>query len=182
MSEPTRPRAELPAAAAGPSAGSGWPSGPGVVAFPDGTVVRGRGLRAAPHRPPDPEWALHLSNRPPDATPWPSRWLRWPDFRLPPDREEARRAFAEAHRHAAAGLRVEIACRGGRGRTGTALACIAQLAGVRAEDATAWVRTHYDPRAVETPWQRRYVRDFTATAAGGHLPPASARIECDEPA
>ncbi len=181
MSEPTPPRADRPAAVAGSRAGSGWPRGPGVVELPDGTLLRGRGLRGGRPRPPDPEWALHLSNRPPASTPWPSRWLRWPDFRLPLDREEARRAFVQAHRHAAAGFRVEIACRGGKGRTGTALACIAQLAGVRAEDATAWVRTHYDPRAVETPWQRRYVRRFTESAVGAasHRP---ATMDSDEPA
>jgi protein-tyrosine phosphatase len=60
---------------------------------------------------------------------------------------------------------VEIACGGGRGRTGTALACIAQIAGVAADDATAWVRKHYDRHAVETPWQRRYVRRFSARTA-----------------
>lgn len=58
---------------------------------------------------------------------------------------------------------MEIACGGGKGRTGTALACIAQLGGVSAEEATAWVRATYDPHAVETPWQRRYVKRF----AGG---------------
>jgi protein-tyrosine phosphatase len=68
--------------------------------------------------------------------------------------------LAEAHRRAAAGQRVEVACRGGIGRTGTALACIAQLGGVSAEDAIEWVREHYDARAVETPWQQRYVRRF----------------------
>lgn len=93
-------------------------------------------------------------------TGWPARWLRWPDFWLPSDRDDARSAFAEAHRRARAGERVEIACRGGRGRTGTALACIAQFSGVEPERATAWVREHYDPHAVETPWQHRYVRRF----------------------
>lgn len=48
----------------------------------------------------------------------------------------------------------------GRGRTGTALACIAVLDGVAPQQAVAFVREHYDPRAVETPWQRRYVRRF----------------------
>jgi protein-tyrosine phosphatase len=75
--------------------------------------------------------------------------------------QEARSAFDEAHRRAAAGERVEVACGGGIGRTGTALACIAQLGGVSPEDATAWIRTHYDPRAIETLWQRRYVQRFT---------------------
>lgn len=51
--------------------------------------------------------------------------------------------------------RVEIACAGGRGRTGTALACLAALDGVPACEAVAYVREHYDPRAVETLWQRR---------------------------
>jgi protein-tyrosine phosphatase len=79
--------------------------------------------------------------------------------------QEARSAFEEAHRRAAAGQRVEIACGGGIGRTGTALACIAQLGGVSAEDATAWVRTHYSSRAVETPWQQRFVRRFAESGA-----------------
>ncbi|NEB79450.1 protein phosphatase, partial [Streptomyces sp. SID14478] len=60
-----------------------------------------------------------------------------------------------------AGERVELACAGGRGRTGTALACLAVLDGVPAAEAVAYVRTHYDRRAVETPWQKRYVRQFT---------------------
>ena len=115
---------------------------------------------------PTPEWALYLLGSRPPAVPWPSRWLRWPDFWLPVSVEDARSAFDEAHRRAAAGQRVEIACGGGIGRTGTALACIAQLGGVSAEDATEWVRTHYGSRAVETPWQRRYVRRFGRSDAG----------------
>ncbi len=54
----------------------------------------------------------------------------------------------------------EVPCSGGRGRTGTALACIAALDGVPTEQAVAFVREHYDARAVETPWQRRYVARF----------------------
>jgi hypothetical protein len=34
--------------------------------------------------------------------------------------------------------------------------------GVAADEAVAFVRGHYDPRAVETPWQRRFVRRFRA--------------------
>ncbi|WP_430625935.1 protein-tyrosine phosphatase family protein, partial [Streptomyces albus] len=56
--------------------------------------------------------------------------------------------------------RVEVACGGGKGRTGTALACVAVLDGVPADEAVSYVRAHYTPRAVETPWQRRYVRRF----------------------
>jgi len=58
---------------------------------------------------------------------------------------------------------VELACGGGRGRTGTALACLAVLDGMPAAEAVAYVREHYDLRAVETPCQRRYVACFIAS-------------------
>lgn len=61
----------------------------------------------------------------------------------------------------AAGERVEFACGGGRGRTGTALACLAVLDGVPPAEAVAYVRRRYDRHAVGTPWQRRYARAFT---------------------
>ena len=51
---------------------------------------------------------------------------------------------------------------GGCGRTGTGLACMAALDGVPPLEAMAYVRKRYDPRAVETPWQRRYVAHFLA--------------------
>ncbi|MDN5548291.1 MAG: protein phosphatase, partial [Rhodococcus sp. (in: high G+C Gram-positive bacteria)] len=57
--------------------------------------------------------------------------------------------------------RVEIACGGGYGRTGTALAALAVMDGVPSKDATAYVRARYSPRAVEMPWQRRFVTRFT---------------------
>jgi hypothetical protein len=102
---------------------------------------------------------VYLLGEEPPPVPWEARWVRWPDFRLPADRAAARGALAEAWRRTPA-ERVEIACSGGRGRTGTALACLAVLDGVPPGEAVAWVREHYDPRAVETPWQARYVRRF----------------------
>lgn len=142
--------------------GVAWELGPGVLVLPDGARLRGRGLRNGTPAGPAPEWTLALVDAtmppPPDGS---VRWLHWPDFRLPRDRDDARAAFAEAHRRALAGERVEVSCGGGRGRTGTALACIAQLAGVPAGDAVAYVREHYDRRAVETPFQRRYVKRFS---------------------
>lgn len=94
--------------------------------------------------------------------PWDARWVRWPDFRLPADRGDAHDALYEAWRRATA-ERVEVACGGGRGGTGTALACMAVQDGVPAREAVVYVRKHYDPRAVETPWQRRYVARFPAS-------------------
>jgi protein-tyrosine phosphatase len=95
----------------------------------------------------------------PPTVPWESRWLRWPVFGLPADPDAVRQTLAEAWRRAAA-ERVEVACTGGRGRTGTALACLAVIDGVPNSDAVAFVREHYDGNAVETPWQRRYVARF----------------------
>jgi hypothetical protein len=129
----------------------------GTLVLPSGRLIRGRSLRVAP--PEEPTFGLYLLGRPPPAVPWEYRWLRWPDFGLPADRTEAREAFLDAWRRAESG-RVEVACGGGRGRTGTALACLAVLDGVPPDRAVAYVRAHYHPRAVETPWQRRYVAGF----------------------
>ena len=49
---------------------------------------------------------------------------------------------------------------GGRGRTGTALACLAVLDGAPSADAVAYVRQHYSPDAVETLEQASFVADF----------------------
>jgi protein-tyrosine phosphatase len=61
---------------------------------------------------------------------------------------------------AAVDRRVEVACGGGFGRTGTALACLAVLDGVDPAHAVDFVRAGYLRHAVETPWQRRFVRRF----------------------
>ena len=137
---------------------------PGVLVLPSGRSVRGRGLRAAVPSGPAPDAALHLLPRRPAPTPWPSRWVRWPDFWLPTDRGAALEALRWAWRAAQDG-RVEVACGGGAGRTGTALACLAVVDGVPAEQAVAYVRAGYHRRAVEVPWQRRYVERFAAGTA-----------------
>ncbi|GAA4788569.1 hypothetical protein GCM10023200_23890 [Actinomycetospora chlora] len=64
------------------------------------------------------------------------------------------------HRRARAGERVEAACRAGKGRTGTVIACLAILDGLPADHAVSWTRHHFQHRAVQTPWQRRWVRRF----------------------
>jgi protein-tyrosine phosphatase len=147
----------------GEQGGAGWDErAPGVLRLPSGRLVRGRGLRGAP----DPEevrptYGVYLLGHEPPGVPWEARWVKWPDFRLPGDRTRARRVLAEAWERAAdPAERVEIACWGGRGRTGTALSCLAVLDGVPAGEAVEFVRRHYDRRAVETPWQRSYVRRF----------------------
>ncbi len=135
------------------------PAVPGVLRLPSGRLVRGRGLGRPLPGGPDPTFGLYLLGQPPPALPWEYRWLRWRDFGLPADREAVLPALAEVWQRAPA-ERVEIACRGGRGRTGTALACLAILDGVPASEAVAFVRAHYDRQAVETLSQRRYVARF----------------------
>ncbi len=135
------------------------PAGAGVLRLPSGRLVRGRGLGRPLPSGPVPDFALYLLGDQPPPVAWEARWVRWPDFRLPADRGDARDALREAWERAAA-ERVEVACHGGHGRTGTALACLAVLDGVPSQDAVAYVREGYSPRAVETPWQRRYVTAF----------------------
>jgi protein-tyrosine phosphatase len=134
-----------------------WEDGPGVVELPDGRRVRGRGLRRPLPDGPQPEFGVYLLARQPEGVEWEHRWVRWPDFRTPRSTDEALAALEEAYERAAT-ERVEVACGGGVGRTGTALAAIAVMAGVPSAEAVEWVRLRYDKRAVETPWQRRWVR------------------------
>jgi protein-tyrosine phosphatase len=129
----------------------------GVVELPGGRSVRGRALRSdSPAGDEVPEYGLYLTSRPHEEQ-WESRWVEWPDFRLPRVPSEAIAAIEDAYARSAA-MKVEIACGGGKGRTGTAIAILARYAGVPAEDAVAWVRAQYRAGAVETPWQRRFVR------------------------
>jgi hypothetical protein len=138
---------------AGSAVSAAW-DGPGVVTLPGGARVRGRRRADLAVSPAD--HALLLGSGPVPA--WPYETIRWPDFWLPLDRDAAVAALRRAHQRAYAGARVEVACRGGIGRTGTALAALAVLDGLTPAGAVAWVRAAYHPRAVETPWQRWWLR------------------------
>jgi Protein-tyrosine phosphatase len=131
----------------------GWAGEPGVVRLPGGALVRGRRL-VDDVSPAD--FGLVLAPGPAPA--WPHRRVRWPDFWIPLDGDDAWDALREANRRVLAGERVEVACRGGVGRTGTALAALAVLDGLSPGEAVRWVRREYHPRAVETPWQRWWLR------------------------
>jgi hypothetical protein len=136
-----------------------WDDGtPGLVTLPSGRRVRGRSWRDVPPGPP-PDLGLYLLPRPPDGLAWETRWVRWRDFGLPADPARLRELLVEALDRASTD-RVEIACRGGTGRTGTAMACLAVLDGVPAGEAVAFARSAYRPRAVETRAQAAFVAAF----------------------
>lgn len=141
----------------------------GALRFPEGTRVRGRSLRRGLPAGPRPDLGLYLAARPGrgarGVTAWDAVWLAWPDFGTPADDEQAVAAIVSAFERARAGERVEVACGGGTGRTGTVLTCMAMLAGVAPERALPWVRTHYRARAVETPGQRRWTARFAERIA-----------------
>lgn len=133
--------------------GAPWLDDTGLVTLPSGVRVRGRRL-SDPASPAD--FALILAGGPRPA--WPYRYIRWPDFGLPADTDDALDALREAHGRALAGQRVEAACRGGLGRTGTALAALAILDSLSLDQAVAWVRAGYRAGAIETRRQRRWLR------------------------
>ena len=107
-----------------------WAQEPGVVRLPGGALVRGRPLREAPG---PADFTLVLADGP--LPTWRHRRVRWRDFWVPSDTADALDALHEVRRRAAAGERVEVACRGGVGRTGTALAALAVLDGLAPGDA-----------------------------------------------
>lgn len=96
------------------------------------------------------------------VAPWPHEHLEWPDFGVPDDRATVLAVLNSLLLRAHAGKGVELGCLGGHGRTGTALACLAVLAGKPADEAVAWVRQNYCIRAVETPEQEAFVLGIAA--------------------
>lgn len=129
----------------------------GWVELPSGARMRGRRLADRPDEPAD--LLLALADGPLPS--WEVRRIVWPDFGVPADRDDAVAALREGLRRAQEGRLVEVACRGGRGRTGTALAALAVLDGMDPADAVPWVRRAYHRRAVETPGQQRWVRSLS---------------------
>ncbi|ADG77032.1 Dual specificity protein phosphatase OS=Tsukamurella paurometabola (strain ATCC 8368 / DSM /CCUG 35730 / CIP 100753 / JCM 10117 / KCTC 9821 / NBRC 16120/ NCIMB 702349 / NCTC 13040) OX=521096 GN=Tpau_0391 PE=4 SV=1 [Tsukamurella paurometabola] len=130
----------------------------GLVRLPSGTLVRGRSLRAG--APADAATVtLALTWLPPESAPGRILWVRTPDFGVPLAPGAARRRIAQAHELLST-ERVEVVCGGGIGRTGTGLAALAILDGLSPADAVEFVRAEYHPRAVETPWQRWFLRTF----------------------
>ena len=125
------------------------------VTFPDGTTVTACAIADRRAASADRDIGLYLD--PAWDPDWEAEVIDWPDFGVPEDGPAAARQILSAFNAARSGLNLEVGCLGGLGRTGTALACMAILAGVATTDAVSWVRTEYDIRAVETPGQEAWV-------------------------
>jgi protein-tyrosine phosphatase len=128
-----------------------------VVNLPDGTRVTAVSFDAVdPYaRDRQPDYGLYLDRR--WQPPWAHDHLDWPDFGVPADPALVLVALRSVLDRARAGEQVEVGCVGGHGRTGTALACLAVLAGHPATDAVAWVRASYCQKAVETAAQEAFI-------------------------
>ena len=129
-----------------------------IVRFLDGTEVIASSLAQRADNEGRRDFGLYLDTawRPT----WPAEVVEWPDFGLPVATAGAMSQIRGAFTRAQAGERVEVGCRGGLGRTGTVLACMAVLSGVPGSEAVEWVRDHYDRHAVETAEQAQWVELF----------------------
>ena len=128
------------------------------VRFPDGTTVRAAALAEREVNAAWREHGLYLDAR--WSPTWPAELVDWPDLGTPVDDRAATGAVVRAFDRARAGVHVEVGCLGGRGRTGTVLACMAVLAGIPVDAAVGWVRQHHLAGAVETSAQEAWVRGF----------------------
>lgn len=111
--------------------------------------ARGLCLDASAARVAEAEWQLDV-----------------PDFGLP-DEAGLRTVLAGmlAAMRAAPDGAYHIGCKAGLGRTGTAMACLAILAGAAEGDPVAWLRAAYNAEAIETTAQEEFVRCFARVAS-----------------
>lgn len=132
------------------------------VELPDGTKVTAVSFdETAPYkRESVPDFGLYLDHR--WNPPWAHLHVAWPDYGVPADESALRTALEDLLNRARTGQQVELGCLGAHGRTGTALACAAVLAGIAPDEAVGWVRSTYCEKAVETSEQAEFVSTFGA--------------------
>jgi hypothetical protein len=133
-----------------------------VVVFPDGTRVLASGWFQRTADQDVPDFGVYCD--PLWEPTWNAVMLEWPDFGVPSDIERVDAVIRAAFERAKRGERVEVACVGGHGRSGTVLACMAVLAGVPADQAVGWLRQMYCVRAVQEPAQQYWVERFAERA------------------
>jgi hypothetical protein len=88
---------------------------------------------------------------------WRNEFIVWPDFELPSYEKLAMKQISEALGRAKQGLKVEVGCKGGHGRTGTILAIMSVILGDHPKKAINRIRKNYCPLAIETQVQENFV-------------------------
>jgi len=129
---------------------------PRVLRLPSGRLIRGRGLGQPLPAGRRPTFGVHLLEHEPPAVPWDTVWVYWPDFGLPDDDRHLRNMLTEAWRRAEA-ERVEVACRGGRGKNRHSASLPQRPRRAASRPSVAYVRSRYDAEAIETMQQERFV-------------------------
>lgn len=141
------------------------------VVLPDteGTVVHCSASTDVRGRVNRPDYGVYLANSwTPQAI---STFVPWEDYGTPyvPWRA-VREVVQDFYAKARAGVRVEVGCMGGHGRTGTFLAAVVMLAdpNMSPEGAVAWVRSNYCHKAVEDRSQDYWLKWFADPSLPAH--------------
>ncbi|MDR6939935.1 protein-tyrosine phosphatase family protein [Arcanobacterium hippocoleae] len=147
-----------------------WQLDDGVVQFPSGRRIRGRSWKVKAAEEADLSLVLTTVTGQefasyavfPGSTE--SMMIDWPDERIP---RRGAHAVAQLNEiwERAKDERVEITCRTGIGRTGTALAIIAVFEGMDPDAAIEFVQKNYHPDSVKSPAQRGFLREYAAMRA-----------------
>lgn len=114
-----------------------------------------------------PDFGVYLTGKPPADPGWEFRWVNWPDFRVPSSTSKAVAALRETHQRAAS-ERVEICLRRWHGSDRNCFGITCRSKWTAGREDVSWVREHYRCRAVETPWQRRWIIN-TAVAVRSNI-------------
>lgn len=102
---------------------------------------------------------------------WRAEHIDWPDMSIPRNKIMAFEQILVAVEKIQQGLKVEVGCIGGHGRTGTILAVMGVIMGMTADDAIDHVRDTYCTSAIETHSQEWYVEWVEAQLLGKEAPP-----------
>jgi hypothetical protein len=114
------------------------------------------------------DWSWHPS--------WRNEHIDWPDFDIPADDDSALEAIVDMYNKAEEGWNVEVGCIGGHGRTGTILAVMALLSGIKnPNEAIVWVRKNYCAEAIESGIQEWWVEWAHSVFNGEEAPQQPSR-------
>jgi protein-tyrosine phosphatase len=147
------------------------------INFTDGTVIYASSLFDREKEDETPDFGLYLDpSWEPDCMAY---TLFWEDYGLPENWRVAVNTIIDTYKKAQKGYWVEVGCIGGHGRTGTVIAAMAVLSGMRFDEAVEWTRKQYCSHAIETKEQEWWVEWFEAYVFGGETSVFPSKIPVD---